>query len=116
MNIMIVSGNLGSDPEPIYTDTGIHIVNFPLGVKAGKKSFWLHVSCFDRLAEIAEKYLHKGAKILAEGALSMDKWINDENQVRSSFKLIATRIEFIKTDGRGFDKENPDEVIISEEE
>ncbi|HPC67684.1 MAG TPA: single-stranded DNA-binding protein [Syntrophorhabdaceae bacterium] len=116
MNILIVSGNLGADPEPIYTDTGIHMANFPVSVKAGKKSFWLHVSCFEKLADIAERHLHKGAKVIITGILTQDKWVNDDNQVRTSHKLIANRIDFIHTDGRGFDKDSAaqDDVFVSE--
>ena len=42
----------------------------------------------------------------------MDQWEVEEGQKRSAIKLIARSIEFIKTDGRGFeDNENQDEDI-----
>jgi single-strand DNA-binding protein len=119
MNMNIISGNLGADPESIYTETGTHIANFPLAFKAGKKTAWIQVNSFDKLAEIAEKHLHKGAKVIVTGSLTQDKWVNDDNQVRTAFKLIANRIEFIKTDGRGFDKNNPaleDDFVPEQEE
>jgi len=119
MNMLIVSGNLGADPEAKYTDAGIHIATFSLAFKNGKKTAWIHVTTFDKQAEIAEKHLHKGAKVIITGSLSQDKWVNGENQVRTTFKLTANRIEFIKTDGRGFDTNNPapnDDFIHEEEE
>ena len=68
-----------------------------------KKTGWIKVTCFRKLAEIAEKYLHKGARIGIVGTLDQQKWETDEGVQRSSFQLIANSIEFIKTDGRGFE-------------
>jgi single-strand DNA-binding protein len=117
MNMLIVSGNLGADPETVYTDSGVHIANFSLAFKAGKKTAWIQVNSFDKTAELIEKHLHKGAKVIVTGTLTQDKWTTTDNQVRTVFKLTANRIEFIKTDGRGFDKNNPapDDDFIHEE-
>ena len=45
------------------------------------------------------------------GTLDQNKWEGDDGQARTNFQLIANNIEFIKTDGRGFedneDKEDP---------
>jgi len=56
------------------------------------------------LAEIAEKYLHKGARIGIVGTLHENKWETDEGVKRTSIQLIANSLEFIKTDGRGFEE------------
>ena len=46
------------------------------------------------------------------GTPDMDQWEVEEGQKRSAIKLIARSIEFIKTDGRGFeDNENQDDDI-----
>ena len=47
--------------------------------------------------------MHKGARVGVTGLLDQDKWENDDGESRSALKLIANSIEFIKTDGRGFD-------------
>jgi len=42
MNNCILTGNLGSDQESIYTAEGTHIVNFPLAFRSGKdKTSWM---------------------------------------------------------------------------
>ena len=56
-----------------------------------------------KTAEVAETYLHKGAKILLSGTLDYNQWETQDGQQRSTIQLIANRIEFIKTDGRGFE-------------
>jgi single-strand DNA-binding protein len=57
------------------------------------------------LAETATRYLHKGARIAVIGYLDQQKWETDEGIPRSSFQLIANTLEFIKTDGRGFEED-----------
>ena len=69
-----------------------------------KPDGWIKITCFNRQAEVAERYLHKGARIAVAGYLNQQKWETDEGVQRSSFQLIVNTIEFIKTDGRGFEE------------
>lgn len=110
MNICAVTGNLGEDPKSMFTSEGTHIVNFDLAVRSGKdRTSWIRVACFNKLAEIAEKYLHKGARIALSASIDQSKWETDDGEKRSMIRLIANNIEFLKTDGRGFEgKEPPD--------
>lgn len=107
MNKVFLTGNLGADPESFFTNDGVQIVSFDLAFRSGKeKTSWIKVSCFKKLAEIAEKYLHKGAKIAIEGALDLNKWETEDGQTRSMLRMFANNIEFMKTDGRGFDNDS----------
>ncbi len=56
------------------------------------------------------KCLHKGARIGVNGVLDQQKWTDDHGNPKSGFRLIANQIEFIKTDGRGFNKEADNDV------
>ncbi len=112
LNHIVLVGNLGGDPEMFYSSEGNAIASFSLAFRANKKdktASWMKVTAFGRLAEASEKYLHKGAKIAVSGSFSADTW-KSEGQNRTTFKIIANNIEFIRTDGRGFeggeDKEN----------
>jgi single-strand DNA-binding protein len=110
LNQLILTGNLGKDPDTFFTGDGQPIAKFSLAFKSGKdKTGWINVVCFKRLAEIAGKCLHKGARIAIIGTLQQSKWESDEGVQKSSFELIANTLEFIKTDGRGFgDNQHPD--------
>jgi single-strand DNA-binding protein len=106
LNQVVLTGNLGGDPEISFYGEGQQITSFNLAFSASKKKTgWIKVSCFNRLAEIAEKYLHKGARIGVIGSLDQRKWETDEGVQKSAFQLIAQSLEFIKTDGRGFGAE-----------
>ena len=111
LNQTVLTGNLGGDPEVFYGgDSGLPVASFNLAFRvAKKKTGWIKVVCFNRLADIAEKHLHKGARIALIGTLDHQKWTTDEGATRSSFQLIANSIEFIKTDGRGYEgNQQPD--------
>ncbi len=104
LNSCILTGNLGADPEVFYSSEGAPVATFNLAFRSSKKKTgWIKVTCFHRLAEVAEKYLHKGARIGIVGTLDQQKWETDEGVARTSFQLIANSLEFIKTDGRGFE-------------
>lgn len=108
MNICVISGNLGADPEIRYSQDGMAVATFSLAFRInGDKNGWVKVACFKKTAELAEKYLHRGAKVAVTGMLDQDKWTTESGENRSSIKLIANGIEFIKTDGRGFDGNSP---------
>ena len=108
MNTMILSGNLGKDPETFFSGDGDPITKFSMAFKFGKdKTGWVKVTCFNKQAELAEKYLHKGAKIAVTGMLDQDKWTTEGGENRTMIKVIARQIEFIKTNGKGFEGGDP---------
>ena len=105
LNQTVITGNLGADPEIFYSSEGNAVASFNIAFHSSKKkTCWIRVVCFGRQAEVAEKYLHKGARIGIIGTLDQQRWETDEGIQRTSFQLIANSLEFIKTDGRGFEE------------
>ncbi len=105
MNTTVLTGNLGSDPESFFSDGGTQIVSFSMAFRSTKDKTdnWIKCVCFNKTGELAEKHLYKGARVGITGMLDQDKWKTKEGESRSTLKLIANSIEFIKTDGRGFE-------------
>ena len=112
LNQTILTGNLGADPEVFYNPEGNPVASFNIAFHSSKKKTgWIKVVCFHKLAEVASQYLHKGARIAVIGTLDQHRWETDEGIQKSSFQLIANTLEFIKTDGRGFkDGQTADDV------
>ena len=107
LNQCVLTGNLGADPEVFYNPEGNPVTSFNIAFHSSKKKTgWIKVVCFQKLAEVASQYLHKGARIGIIGTLDQNKWETNEGVQKSSFQLIANSLEFIKTEGRGFNKEN----------
>ncbi len=111
LNQTVLTGNLGADPEVFYSSEGNPVASFNLAFKSSKKKTgWIKCVAFNKLAEVTEKYLHKGARIGIIGTLDQQKWETDEGVTRNSYQLITNSLEFIKTDGRGFEENQNDDV------
>ena len=103
LNQCVLTGNLGQDPEVFYSSEGNPVTSFNIAFHSSKKkTCWIRVVCFQKLADIASRCLHKGAKIAVIGTLDRHVWETDEGVSKSTYQLIANTLEFIKTDGRGF--------------
>ena len=84
VNKAIIIGNLGKDPEVKHLDNGAVVCNFSIATSetykdknTGEKKTtteWHNIVLWRGLAEVAEKYLKKGAKVYIEGKLKTRKW------------------------------------------
>lgn len=83
LNKVMVIGNLGKDPDIRSTGSGKKVANFSVAVtekftgRDGQKqerTEWVSVVAWDKLAEVAEKYLQKGSSVFVEGSLSTRTW------------------------------------------
>ena len=114
LNHVVLVGNLGNDPDTFFTSEGTQIASFSLAFNGSKKSTnWIKCSCFGRMAEIATKFLHKGARICVQGTLDQHHWTGEDGSPKSSFQMNVHQIEFVRTDGRGFSEAKegqPEEV------
>ena len=89
INKVILVGNLGREPDVKFTSDGKAIANLAVATSESwkdkttgqkqEKTEWHRVVIFGRLADIAQKFLHKGSKVYIEGQLRTRKW--DKNGV-----------------------------------
>ena len=102
VNKVILVGNLGRDPEVRYAQDGKKIVNFSMATSETwrdrqtgdrrEKTEWHRVVIFnERLADVAEQYLHKGSKVYIEGALQTRKWTGNDGQDRYTTEVALSR-------------------------
>jgi len=104
LNQAVLTGNIGQDPEMFFTSEGNPIAKFSIAFKGSKKkTCWIKIVCFGRLAELTENHLHQGARVGIIGTLDENKWETDEGVKKSNFQILCNSLEFIKTDGRGFE-------------
>lgn len=113
VNKVILVGNLGRDPEVRTMQNGGKVVNLSIATserwndKEGnrqEKTEWHRVVIFnDRLGEVAEKYLRKGAKVYLEGQLQTRKWTDQSGQDKYSTEVVLQRYrgELTMLDSRG---------------
>src|SRR6202035_5658731 len=113
VNKVILVGNLGKDPEIRNTQDGSKIVNLTLatsetwndrasGERRERTEGGRVVIFNDRVADVAERYLKKGAKVYVEGSLQTRKWTDQGGQERYTTEIVIGRFngQLTMLDGR----------------
>jgi single-strand DNA-binding protein len=102
VNKVILIGNLGKDPEVRTSQAGDKIVSFNLATsetwtdrasgERRERTEWHRVVVFnEQIANVAEKYLKKGAKVYVEGQLQTRKWTDQAGVERYSTEVVLAR-------------------------
>ncbi|MEM7072590.1 MAG: single-stranded DNA-binding protein [Pseudomonadota bacterium] len=99
LNKVILVGNLGRDPEIRTMQSGDKVANLRLATserwknrdgEPQERTEWHTVTIFGRVAEVAERYLRKGSKILIEGQLRTRKWQDQQGMDRYSTEVVVS--------------------------
>lgn len=86
VNKVILIGNLGKDPEVISFDGGVKKASFSLATtevyrtrdgQDMEQTEWHNIVLWRGLAEVAEKFLHKGSQIYVEGRIKSRSYEKD---------------------------------------
>lgn len=108
MNKVFLIGRLTRDPEIRYqTQTGEPVARYTLAVDRPKtpngEASADFISCvaFGKAAEFAEKYLHKGTKILVEGGIRTGSYTNREGQKVYTTDVYVRGHEFVEKKEEG---------------
>jgi single-strand DNA-binding protein len=102
VNKVILVGNLGRDPEVKSMQDGRSLVNMSIATsetwrdrnsgERKERTEWHRVVIFnDKLAEVAQKFLKKGAKVYLEGQLTTRKWTDQSGQERYTTEVVIPR-------------------------
>lgn len=97
VNKVILVGNVGRDPEIRYVETR-PVASFSLatterayttasGAQIPERTEWHNIVMWDKSAEVAEKYIRKGAKLYIEGKLRTRTW-EDRNTIKRTITEI----------------------------
>lgn len=101
--IITVVGNLTSDPELRYTQSGLAVANFTIAStprtfdratndwKDGEALF-LRASCWREFAEHVAASLTKGSRVIATGRLKQRSYETKEGEKRTSIELEVDEI------------------------
>ena len=111
MNKVILSGNLGKDPDMKYTPDGKAVASFSLATtkkfnKDGNKNSrteWHNIQAWSKLAETCGQYLKKGSKILCEGEINYQEWEKDGQKHHRTIITISN-MEMLDSKQKEVDK------------
>jgi single-strand DNA-binding protein len=112
VNKVTLIGRLGKDPEVRTFQNGGKVVNFSVATSERwkdsdgnqkERTEWHNVAIFnEKLGEIAEKYLRKGAQVYLEGQIETRKWQDQSGNDRYSTEVaLRHRGSITLIGGRG---------------
>ena len=107
-NKVILVGNLTRDIELRYSQNGSAIAKtgiatsrkFTVNGEKKEETCFIDITFFGRSGEVANQYLRKGSKILVEGRLQFEQWVDQQSgQKRSKHSVIVETMQML--DSRG---------------
>jgi single-strand DNA-binding protein len=115
LNKVMLIGNLTRDIELRYSPSGTAIAKTGLAVNRRFKgqngeqkdeTMFIDVTIFGKAAEVANQYLGKGRKVLAEGRLVLEQWTDQEGKNRSKHSVAVENIQFLDSKDQGSQSTN----------
>ena len=104
VNLAIILGNIGKDPETRYLTNGNAVCNFTVATseqwrdkESGEnkeRTEWHRCTAFAKLGEICGDLLHKGSKVYIEGSLRTRQWEKD-GQTHYTTEIIAKEMQLL---------------------
>lgn len=104
MNKVILCGNVGSDPKTGSTSGGTAWAQVSLATnekwrdKQGElqeKTSWHRLKFWGRQAEVVEKYISKGSRILVDGRIEYSEYENRDGATVKSTEIVVSRLELL---------------------
>ena len=106
LNKVMLIGNVGSDPDIRYIDSGVCTARIrlatstpgytlPGGTQVPERTEWHNICLWRRLAEVAERYVHKGDKLYIEGQLRTRSYTDKAGNTRYVTEIWADNMEML---------------------
>ena len=101
VNRVMLIGNLGKDPDVQYLEGNIGVAKFPLATtetfkdrsgKLNSQTEWHTVVLWRGLAELAQKYLHKGSLVYIEGRLKTRSWEDKDGVKKFATEVVGDNL------------------------
>ncbi|MFT3682961.1 MAG: single-stranded DNA-binding protein [Ferruginibacter sp.] len=112
VNRVMLIGNLGKDPDIQFLEGNICVAKFSLATtetykdRSGKlisQTEWHTVVLWRGLAELAQKYLHRGSLVYIEGRLKTRSWEDKEGNKKFATEIVGDNLIMLdkRNDGTG---------------
>lgn len=110
VNKVILLGNVGQDPQVKYFDTGSAVATFRLattdraftlqnGTQVPERTEWHNIVASNRLAEVVDKYVHKGDKLYLEGKIRTRSYTDQSGATRYTTEVYVDNMEMLSPKG-----------------
>ena len=96
MNLAILTGNLGRDPE-LRAHNGDNILNFAIGVATGTKdkpeTMWVDCALWGKRATSLQPYLFKGSRVTVSGPLKLEEYTAKDGTLKTRLRLSVDQLD-----------------------
>ena len=109
MNVVVIIGRLAHDPELRYATDDKPVARFRLIVdRLHKKDAISGIDCevWGKPAENLCKYKRQGDELGVSGELVNEPWQDKEGNKRQGYKIIASRIDWLRNKGGGQEQQS----------
>jgi single-strand DNA-binding protein len=104
VNKAILLGRVGKDPEVRHLEGGTTVARFTLATsekyknKSGEmveNTEWHNIVAWRQLAELAEKYVHKGDQLYVEGKITNRNYEDKDGNKRYTSEVVVNEMRFL---------------------
>ena len=104
MNLVILIGNVGRDPESRTTQGGQTVANFSIATserwkdKSGEKqerTTWHNCTVWGALTQVVLNYVVKGSKLCVQGRYEARKWTDKDGNERTTYEVNVSSLELL---------------------
>ena len=106
LNKVMLIGNVGKDPEVRYLDKGVAVAKVVLatsekgyrlqnGTEVPERTEWHNIVLWRGLAEVVEKYVHKGDKLYIEGKIHTRSYDDQKGIKHYVTEIFADSMEML---------------------
>lgn len=105
INKVILVGNVGADPEIRTTEAGVKVARLRLATterifdrqanEAKEYTEWHSVTLWRGLADVVDRFVHKGSQLYIEGSLRTREWTDRDNQKRFTTEIVASEMKLL---------------------
>ena len=109
INMVIVMGNVGVEPEVRYTPSGSAVTNLSIATSESwkdkqsgetqERTEWHRIVFYNKLAEIVGQYVRKGSKLYVKGSIRTRKWQDQSGQDKYTTEIIAEDMQMLDKKG-----------------
>ena len=104
-------GNVGGHPEVRTTESGVKVARIRLATserytdkQSGERkelTEWHTITLWRGLADIVDRYVHKGSQLYIEGRLRTREWTDTNNIKRYTTEILADNMQLLGSRGDG---------------
>jgi single-strand DNA-binding protein len=110
LNKVMLIGNVGAEPEVRATPSGTRVAKVSLATnrvfsdRSGQqqdKTEWHRLTLWDKLADVVERYVHKGDRLYVEGRLEYSQTQDEQGNVKYWTDIVVREMVMLGSGGPG---------------